>query len=193
MNPLILIGGGGHCLSCIDVIESERKFKIEGIVDKKEKRGQKVLGYEIIASDEDFHFLQKEFKNFHITVGQIGSSQPRIKIYTELKRFDVHFPVIVSPLAYVSKHSRISEGSIIMHHAIVNAHASVGKICIINTKALVEHDATIGDFCHIATGAIVNGETQVGCNSFIGSGAVTKQTSIVPENSFVKANSIYNS
>ncbi|MBI4309254.1 MAG: acetyltransferase, partial [Candidatus Omnitrophica bacterium] len=34
---LILIGGGGHCKSCIDVIESENKFKIAGIVDTKER------------------------------------------------------------------------------------------------------------------------------------------------------------
>ena len=37
MKELILIGGGGgHCRSCIDVIEQEQKFKIAGIIDKKE-------------------------------------------------------------------------------------------------------------------------------------------------------------
>ena len=30
----ILIGGGGHCKSVIDVIEQEAKFEIAGIVDK---------------------------------------------------------------------------------------------------------------------------------------------------------------
>ena len=37
MKKIILIGGGGHALSCIDVIEQENKFKIVGIVDSKEK------------------------------------------------------------------------------------------------------------------------------------------------------------
>ena len=36
-NNLILIGGGGHCKSCIDVIEQENKFNITGILDVKEK------------------------------------------------------------------------------------------------------------------------------------------------------------
>ena len=37
MKELILIGGGGgHCRSCIDVIEQEQKFKIAGIIDKKD-------------------------------------------------------------------------------------------------------------------------------------------------------------
>ena len=39
MKKIILIGGGGHALSCIDVIESEKKFKIVGIVDGNLKKG----------------------------------------------------------------------------------------------------------------------------------------------------------
>ena len=38
MRKIILIGGGGHALSCIDVIEHEKKFKIVGIVDDKLKK-----------------------------------------------------------------------------------------------------------------------------------------------------------
>ena len=34
MKEIILIGGGGHCKSVIDVIESEGQFEIVGIVDK---------------------------------------------------------------------------------------------------------------------------------------------------------------
>ena len=31
------MGGGGHCKSCVDVIESEKKYKIVGIFEKKKK------------------------------------------------------------------------------------------------------------------------------------------------------------
>jgi len=34
MKNLILIGAGGHCRSCIDVIEAEKKYKIIGLIDK---------------------------------------------------------------------------------------------------------------------------------------------------------------
>ena len=34
-RPILLIGGGGHCASVIDVIESQGIYKIMGIVDKK--------------------------------------------------------------------------------------------------------------------------------------------------------------
>ena len=36
-EKLVLIGGGGHCRACIDVIERENKYQIAGIVDIKEK------------------------------------------------------------------------------------------------------------------------------------------------------------
>ncbi len=52
-HPIILIGGGGHCKSCIDVIESEGKFQIKGIIDLPSELGNKVLGYPVIGNDDD--------------------------------------------------------------------------------------------------------------------------------------------
>ena len=34
---IILVGGGGHCKSCIDVIEAESRFTIKGIIDQDGK------------------------------------------------------------------------------------------------------------------------------------------------------------
>lgn len=33
-TEILLIGAGGHCPSCIDVIEQEGRFSIAGVVDK---------------------------------------------------------------------------------------------------------------------------------------------------------------
>jgi FlaA1/EpsC-like NDP-sugar epimerase len=46
MRNIILVGAGGHCKSCIDVIEKENQFKIVGLVDNKKKTG-KFLKYRI--------------------------------------------------------------------------------------------------------------------------------------------------
>jgi sugar O-acyltransferase (sialic acid O-acetyltransferase NeuD family) len=187
---IILIGGGGHCKSCIDVIEMQDKFRIVGILDISENIGNKVLGYPIIGNDNDIDELSKSNIHFLITLGQIHDYSKRIAIYEKLAHFDVDLPVIVSPNAYVSKHAKIGRGTIIMHFAIINADAEIGENCIINNRALIEHDATIGNHCHISTGAIVNGGVNIGNNSFYGSGAVSKEYSVLPENSFIKANTI---
>ena len=172
--PILLIGGGGHCKSCIDVIEQEGKFQIAGIVDLPEKRGQSVLEYPVMGCDDDLSELIQSYPNVLITLGQIQSPARRVKLFNDLKRLGAKFPVICSPLAYVSPHAQIGEGTVIMHHALINAGARVGRNCIINTKALVEHDAIIEDHCHISTGAIINGGVRIGPGTFIGSNTVTR-------------------
>jgi sugar O-acyltransferase (sialic acid O-acetyltransferase NeuD family) len=191
MKPdIVLLGGGGHCKSCIDVIEQQDVYRIIGILDMAELKGTSILGYEVIGTDDDLPNFIKTIKNYIITVGQIKSPAKRIELYNLLKSYNLQLPAILSPLAYVAKSALIGEGSIIMHHALVNASAVIGRNSIINSKALIEHDAIVEDHCHISTAAIINGGVKVGRESFIGSNAVTKQYITIPENSFIKANSL---
>ena len=63
---IILVGGGGHCKSCIDVIEQEGKYEIKGILDLPEKKGQNILAYKIIGNDDDISDYAKQGYNFLI-------------------------------------------------------------------------------------------------------------------------------
>jgi len=188
-EKIILIGGGGYSKACIDVIEQEKKFEIVGIIDER-RIGEKVLGYPIVGSDQDLERLAKKKYKFLISLGQIGNVQKRIDLFNKLKTCRARLATVFSPLAYVSRHAEVMEGTIVMDGAIVNAGACVGKNCIINTKALIEHDAQVGCHCHVSTGAIINGGVVIGEGSFIGSGAVSKQSAVIGKNSFIKANSI---
>ena len=190
MDKILLIGAGGHARSCIDVIETINQYEIVGLIEKDNSLTSANLGYPIIGTDDDLKVLRQQVKNALITVGQIKSPKIRIKLYQLLKELDFTLPVIVSPHAYVSKHSQIGEGTIIMHGAIVNANAKIGNNCIINNKALIEHDAIIGDHCHIATGATINGEVSVGNKTFFGSGAITKQCISIGNNCIIGAGAI---
>lgn len=185
---IILIGGGGHCKSVIDVIESGKRFSIVGIIDKKERVGEKVFTYDIIGSDEDLEKLFEKCPNAVVTIGQIHSNEARVQLYDKLCEIGYQLPVIISPHAYVSKHAEVGNGTVIMHHALVNADAVVGRNCIVNTKALIEHDAIVGDHCHISTGAVVNGGVKVDENTFVGSNATTKEYCAVQ--GFIKAGGI---
>lgn len=172
-SAIILIGAGGHCRSCIDVIELGGKFTIAGIVERSGgyARGS-ILGYPVIGTDDDLARLRDDCKLALVTVGQIKSPDTRMRLFDKLLEFDFELPTIVSPLAYVSSHARIDQGTIVMHHALVNAGASIGRNCIINTKALIEHDAIIEDHCHVSTGAVVNGGALIEAGTFIGSNAM---------------------
>ena len=174
-QSIILIGGGGHCKACIDVIEQEARYRIAGVVDVAEKLHEQILGYKVICTDEDIPNIVKEYDHFLITLGQIKTPKRRIALFELLKSLNAKLPVIISPLAYVSKHAQVGEGTIVMHNTLVNAGASIGRNCIINSKALVEHDATIADHCHISTGAVVNGGVRIGPQTFIGSNVSTRE------------------
>ena len=187
-EKIVLLGGGGHCHSVIDVIEQENKYQIVGIIDKKELFGTNVLGYKIIASDDDLEEIYKTCKNAIITVGQIESNNVRVKLFNRLKETGFNLPIIISPIAYVSKHSFIDEGTVVMHHAFINANVRIGKNCIINSKALIEHDVIIEDNCHISTASVINGAVLVKANTFFGSNATSKQS--VEISGFIKAGSL---
>ena len=187
-EKIILIGGGGHAKSVIDVIEQEERFEIAGIVEKFTGESSAVLGYPLIGTDDDLAKLRKEYKYALITIGQLRSNAVRVKLFKELKELNFILPTIVSPLAYLSKHAEVEEGTVLLHHALVNAGAKVGKNCIINSKALVEHDAVVEDHCHISTAAVVNGGVRVKANSFYGSNATSKEH--IEAEGFIKAGSV---
>jgi sugar O-acyltransferase (sialic acid O-acetyltransferase NeuD family) len=185
-NDIILIGGGGHCKSVIDVIEQEGKYQIKGIIDS-DPTLKKVLGYPVVGGDEMLASLIDENTHFLITVGQIKSYEVRLKIANLLHENSAKLATVISPLAYVSKHAKINKGTVVMHKSIVNADAEVGKHCIINTLANVEHDVKVEDFCHLSTAAIVNGGAYVKRGSFIGSNATISNYIVIDENSIVSA------
>ncbi len=182
---IILVGGGGHCKSCIDVIEADNKFVIKGIIDFPNLIGTTILGYPVIGNDDDLEKFALDGYSFLVTLGHMGNAKRRSELFTIIKKNRGNLPTIVSPNAYISEHSFIGEGTIVLHQAVINTGANIGANCIINTKALIEHDVRIDDDCHISTGAIINGNCTIASNCFIGSGSCIKNGLSVTNESFV--------
>ena len=185
MKKVILIGGGGHCKSCIDVIENGNQYKIVGVIDKKKKK-KFLLNYKIFTENYLKKNLSKDNYAF-ITVGHINNYKIRIKLYNKLKDLGFKIPLIISPLAYISKHAVIGQGTIVMHGAIVNAGAVIGNNCIINTNSLIEHDVVIGDHVHVSTEATINGGVIIEGKVFVGSRSIIKDNISIGEGSIVGA------
>lgn len=187
-KKLILIGGGGHCKSVIDVAESAG-YTITGVLDLPESVGNKVLGYEVIGTDDQIADFVKDHY-FIVTVGQIKDAAVRIKLHQKIADAGGILATLIAPTAHVSKYAHVGEGTVVMHHAMVNADAKIGKGCIINTYSNIEHDAIIGNFCHISTGAMVNGNCVVGSETFLGSQSVMVNGIEITEGCVVGAGSL---
>ena len=79
-KKIILIGAGGHCKACIDVIELENKFKIVGLRIKNF-----INHYKTIGSDKALKKIK--IKNALITIGQIKNLSIREKTFKLLKNW----------------------------------------------------------------------------------------------------------
>lgn len=187
MEGVVLLGGGGHCRACIDVLEAWGELPIAGLVGEMGGSQESVLGYSVLGTDADLGSILQRFSFALVAVGQIRDAQPRIELFRRASELGGAFPVVVSPRAYVSRHSEVEDGTIVMHGAIVNAGARVGLNCIVNSCALIEHDAQVGPHSHIATGALVNGGAIIGSGAFVGSGAIIHQGVRVGDRSVIAA------
>lgn len=186
---LILVGGGGHCKSVIEVAESAG-YEIKGILDMPDEVGKEVLpGHKIIGTDDEIPQYVEEY-DFIITVGFIKNPALRIKLYNKVKAAGGRLATIIASTAHVSKYAELGEGTVIMHHAFVNAGAKIGDNCIINTFVNIEHDAEVGNQCHISTGTMVNGECKIGKNCFIGSQSVCANCIEIASDIIVGAGSV---
>ena len=188
-HPLILIGGGGHCKSVIEVAESAG-YEIKGILDMPDEVGKEVLpGHKVIGTDDEIPQYVEEC-DFIMTVGFIKNPALRIKLYNKVKAAGGRLATIIASTAHVSKYAELGEGTVIMHQAFVNAGAKIGDNCIINTFVNIEHDAEVGNQCHISTGTMVNGECKIGENCFIGSQSVCANCIEIASDIIVGAGSV---
>lgn len=191
MEDILLIGGGKHCGSVIDTIRSSSLFNIIGILDIPEKVGETIERVPIIGGDTDLTtWRNKGIEHAFITVGSIGDTQLRQKLFKEAQKLDFSFPVIKDKTAIVSESARIKEGTFIGKGTIINNSVNIGKLAIINSGAIIEHDSTIGDFCHIAPGTTLSGSVDVGDYTHIGTNTTIIQEIEIGHHTVIGAGSV---
>lgn len=173
-KKLLLIGGGGHCRSVLDSVLAANTYDGIGIVDPD---GNPCLGIPVVGKDEDLPRLFAEgWTDAVITVGSIGDTGIRRRLYSTVKEIGFRLPVIIDPTAVTGKDVILGEGTFVGKRAAVNAGSRTGVCAIVNTGAIVEHDCVIGDFAHISTGAILCGQVTVGKDAHIGAGTAVRQS-----------------
>ena len=190
MKKILLIGGGGHATSCIEIILQNSKYKIIGVVEKS--NNYKNTNFKYLGDDTELSKLKTKYSYCANCIGQIKSHIPRYKMYIKLKEIGFDLPNFISKTTYFSKSSEIGDSNFFMNNSFINRNVIIGNNNIINTGSIVEHDVFIGDNCHVSTGVILNGGVKIGNNVFIGSGSIIyndvkiKDGSIIPAGSIIK-------
>ncbi|WP_415308636.1 acetyltransferase [Candidatus Pelagibacter sp. Uisw_099_02] len=189
MAKLILIGGGTHLNSCLEIISENKSLKIIGILDKIKKDYFYNTKLKFIGKDKDI--LKFNFNHAFISIGLINNYKTRLKLIKFMNDKKIKFKSFIAKKSIISNNFIMGNGSIIMKQVVINRNVQIGDHTIINTGAIIEHDVKIGNNCHISTGAIINGGTIVEDNSFIGSGAIIANNRRITKNSFIKAGTVF--
>ena len=187
-DKIIIYGDGGHATSCIDLVESTKKFKIIGLVSNK--RFKTIDNYPVIGNDKELLNLKKITKNIVVGISFYKDLKKRKKIFFKLKNLGFNIPTICSPLSYISKNVKIGEGSQIFHRVVINKNVVIESNCIVNNQSLIEHDVKIKNNTQISTSVTINGGCTIGQDVFVGSGSILRENLKIKNNSFIKMGSI---
>lgn len=191
MKDIILIGGGGHCKTVIDSLKSGKEYNIRGILDLKEKVGEIVNGIKVINTDDSLeYYYNNGIKYAFISLGSIGDTVLRKKLYLMIYNIGYRFPNIIDKTALVSESVTLGSGNFVGKGAIVNSDTYINNNCIINTGAIIEHDCTIDSFCHIGPGVTMGGNVSIGENTHVGIGSSIRENIKIGKNSIIGAGSV---
>lgn len=191
MKDILLIGFGGHAKSVIDSIESIGEYHIIGFLETPQRQDILYKSYQVIGIDDDLQkFYDDGIRHAFITIGYMGQSSLRLKLFEKLTKIGYAVPAIIDKSAIVAADVHFSEGCYVGKGTVINANSFIGKMCIINSGSLIEHDCSIGNFTHVSVGAVLCGGVSVLNHSFIGANATILQGISIGSHSIVGAGSI---
>lgn len=175
-KKILLVGGGGHCASVLDCLLEMNCYDAIGIIDPKGPGSEGILGVPVVGTDDDLERLHREgWNHAFVTLGSVGNTALRRKIFRNLQSLGYTIANIVDPTAIVARDVRLESGIFVGKRVIVNARSRIGEGAILNSGAVIEHDCDIGAFVHISPGCVLCGGVRIGDDSHVGAGSVVRQ------------------
>ena len=171
MKDIYIIGTGGFASEVTEYILDNGEYRIKGYFDINEMDHKKYR-YQapFLTNEKNFNFDS----NDNVVIA-IADNAIRNKIYLDLKEKGVNFPNILHKSAFISKFSKIDEGSIICPFVTITSNSNIGKNFQANIYSYVAHDCVIGDNVTFAPSVKCNGNVVIEDNVYVGTGAIIFQ------------------
>lgn len=187
-HGILLIGGGGHCVSVLCALKRNGTYQKIGIVTLEVRN---VFDVPVVGTDDDLPRLISEgYDSAFLSIGGVGSASLRRALYQKLKQIGYHVPNIIDPSAVIGEHVSFGEGIFIGKNAVINAGSRIDCGAIINTGAIVEHECVIEEYAHVAPGSVICGAVRIGKDAYIGANSTVIQCLQIGENTVVGAGSV---
>lgn len=190
-KPLILIGGGGHALSIMDLIQDSKAVRpIAGFLALSEGESLLANHANFLGGDDFLDLPEAENYHYIVAFGQVDRLGVRTIIAKRLEERHLLPPPLISRTAGVSNSVRLERGSVIFRNVVLNVGVRIGKNTHVNTGAIVEHGTVIGKNVMVSPGAIIAGNCSLGDNVFVGAGAVLFNNIDVGDHAVIAAGSV---
>ncbi|UFJ40049.1 acetyltransferase [Brevibacillus humidisoli] len=189
MNPVIVIGGGGHAKVLIDSLQAQL-IPILGFTDISDKQGKTVLDVPFLGSDDQIYRYSPSEVELVNGIGSVVDASSRRQVFEAFKQRGYRFAAVIHPSAIVSRYAQLGEGVQVMAGAIIQPGTVIGANTILNTKASLDHDCHIGQHVHVAPGATLCGQVRVEDHAHVGAGATVLQGVTIGQASIVGAGAV---
>jgi sugar O-acyltransferase (sialic acid O-acetyltransferase NeuD family) len=191
MEPILLLGGGGHAKVVADIVERQSRYRIAGITDTNRAPASRFLDYEVIGHQDALAELVAA-SGVRAGIVCIGDNYLREKLALHVRAQvpDFRFVTAVHPSAVIGRDVEIGEGSVVMPGCVVNVECRIGRFCILNTHSTLDHCSVMGDFSSLAPGATTGGDCILGRYSALALKATLLDRVSVGENVVIGAGSL---
>lgn len=164
-SKLLLVGAGGFGRVVLE--HAIKQYKC-ALVDDGQELGAIIDGAEVVGRISDLQRLHDE-AGFDQLIVTIGNNKLREDIYSKAKAIGYSFPNIVCSSAYISPHTKIGCGCVLLNNVVVQNGGRVGDGVLLNPGVEVHNDAFVDDYALIYTNSVVRALAHVGKRVRIGS------------------------
>jgi sugar O-acyltransferase (sialic acid O-acetyltransferase NeuD family) len=84
------------------------------------------------------------------------------------REFEITFPPLIHPTAFVSPLAQVGEGTVVCSLADIGAFAKIGAFGVLNRCASIGHDTIVGDDVDISPNAALGSNIRVGDGARVG-------------------------
>jgi len=184
MKKLIIIGFSGNFYDIAEEIIDQKKYKIIGYIDSKNRR---VKDFNYLGNDK---IAIKKFNREKklISIAGLGS-----KVLSKQRLFNIYKTNMINLIykkSFISKYAILKKNSgiIIMNNTVLKSFSKINSGVFINSNCVVGHHTNIGKNSTISMGVLIGGNSIIGENCFVGMGTKIFQNVKIGKNVIIGSN-----
>lgn len=172
MGNLLILGAGEYGAVVKETAQAMGAFDSVSFLDDSSDSLNNICCEKAIGN---FDELENMCSEFEYAIAAVEDPDLRLALTERAEQAGYKIPIIISPMAYVSKSAVIGKGSVIEPLAGIHANVSVGVAAYISMGAVINHNASVGNGCHIDNNAVVMSGAAVPSKVKVEPGAVVKE------------------